>query len=163
MHPLKIAVLATVATAVSAENCNPSYNTTSAGECFDNCNSKAGKGLYSDWTDDSTSPNFLKSLSYMCNKGTSEYIAFMTTAGMCMVSCSNPDLFATEFSSACAWWQEHKNDTCSASNTSTSSNTTSSPSQSVAAASDSSKLSSFAFNIQTCAIAFAGIATYFLI
>lgn len=39
MHPLKIAVLATVATAVSAENCNPSYNTTSAGECFDNCNS----------------------------------------------------------------------------------------------------------------------------
>ncbi|ORE21699.1 hypothetical protein BCV71DRAFT_167306, partial [Rhizopus microsporus] len=103
---------AAAATAVSAQSCNPTYNTPSAGECFAKCNESAGKTFFSDWTSDPASPNFLKSLSLMCSKGTAEYMAFMTKAGMCMVSCSNPDLFNQEFASACAWWEQHKNDSC---------------------------------------------------
>lgn len=49
----------------------------------------------------------------MCSKGTSEYTAFMTTAGMCMAKCSDdPQLFNAEFAGACTWYAAHKNDTC---------------------------------------------------
>ncbi|KAI9257655.1 hypothetical protein BY458DRAFT_441181 [Sporodiniella umbellata] len=170
MHSLKIATLASIASvaSVSAANCNPSYNTPSAGECFSNCNKKAGKELYSDWTDDSSSPNFLKSLSFMCNKGTSEYMAFMTTGGMCMVSCSNPELFSNEFASACSWWQEHKNDTCDANGQGNNRTTlpskpenTQQPTEAKNTSSANGKMSPL--NAQTCAVFFAGIATYFLI
>ncbi|KAG1445135.1 hypothetical protein G6F56_010017 [Rhizopus delemar] len=125
MHSLILTTLvATLAAAVSAQNCNPTYNTPSAGPCFANCNEEAGKTFYSDWTSDSSSQNFLKSLTIMCNKGTSEYMAFMTKAGMCMVSCANPDLFNQEFASACAWWQLHKSDACDATSVTTAEVTT---------------------------------------
>ncbi|KAG0764760.1 hypothetical protein G6F57_007564 [Rhizopus arrhizus] len=164
MRSLTLVALSTLAAAVSAQNCNPTYNTTSAGPCFANCNEKAGKELYSDWTNDSTSPHFLKSLSFMCNKGTSEYMAFMTTAGMCMVSCSNPELFSTEFASACAWWQVHRNDTCSLSNQTTTSNSTSSNSSSSQSSTAKTSLaSSHANNLQVYVMAAAAAATYFLI
>ncbi|CAO3699888.1 unnamed protein product [Rhizopus stolonifer] len=117
-------LVATLATTVSAQNCNPTYNTPSVGPCFATCNEEAGKTFYSDWTSDSSSQNFLKSLTIMCNKGTSEYMAFMTKAGMCMVSCANPDLFNQEFASACAWWQLHKSDTCDATSVTTAEVTT---------------------------------------
>lgn len=63
---------------------------------------------------DHTSPNFLPSLKLMCTKGTTEYMAFMTQAGMCMAGCSgdDPELFVEEFAGACAWYAEHANDTC---------------------------------------------------
>lgn len=64
---------------------------------------------------DSTSDKFLASLKVMCTKGTSQYTAFMTTAGMCMASCSDPvELFNAEFAGACAWYAIHKDDTCAA-------------------------------------------------
>ena len=76
---------------------------------------------------DHTSSNFLASLTLMCNKGTSEYLAFMSKAGMCMAACTdNPELFNAEFAGACAWWAIHKNDTCGGS--SSTSNTTDSSS-----------------------------------
>ncbi|KAG1043650.1 hypothetical protein G6F43_011614 [Rhizopus delemar] len=162
MRSLTLVALSTIAAAVSAQNCNPTYNTTSAGPCFANCNEKAGKELYSDWTNDSASPNFLKSLSYMCNKGTSEYMAFMTTAGMCMVSCSNPELFSTEFASACAWWQVHRNDTCSSTTTSNSTSSSNSNSSQSSTA-KTSLASSHANNLQVYVLAAAAAATYFLI
>lgn len=96
----------------------------------------AGKTFFSDWTSDPASPNFIKSLSLMCNKGSAEYMAFMTKAGMCMVSCSNPESFSQEFASACAWWQEHKNDSCGSSNGSGQTTTSQpAPSQTIAASS----------------------------
>ncbi|KAI8377141.1 hypothetical protein EDC96DRAFT_494640 [Choanephora cucurbitarum] len=68
---------------------------------------------------DPDSPLFIKSLSVMCNKGTPEYLAFMTKAGMCMVNCpDDPTLFNNEFSGACSWYSQHKNDTCTVSNAS---------------------------------------------
>lgn len=38
MRSLTLIALSTIAAAVSAQNCNPTYNTTSAGPCFANCN-----------------------------------------------------------------------------------------------------------------------------
>ncbi|KAG0747639.1 hypothetical protein G6F22_005469 [Rhizopus arrhizus] len=91
-------------------------------------------------------------------------MAFMTTAGMCMVSCSNPELFSTEFASACAWWQVHRNDTCSLSNQTTTSNSTSSNSSSSQSSTAKTSLaSSHANNLQVYVMAAAAAATYFLI
>lgn len=62
---------------------------------------------------DPSSPLFLDSLKVMCVKGTSEYLAFMSTAGMCMAKCTDdPTLFADEFAGACSWYASHANDTC---------------------------------------------------
>lgn len=64
---------------------------------------------------DHTSDKFLASLKIMCVKGTVQYTAFMTTAGMCMAGCSDAqELFIAEFAGACAWYDIHKSDTCSA-------------------------------------------------
>lgn len=69
----------------------------------------------SGWTMDHTSPKFLDSLKLMCTKGTPEYTAFMTKAGMCMAGCKDdPELFNSEFAGACAWYAAHKSDTCDA-------------------------------------------------
>ncbi|KAI7889702.1 uncharacterized protein EV154DRAFT_513815 [Mucor mucedo] len=101
------------AAVASAANCNPSYNVAGSGDCFTACNVKAGQTYVSGWTMDSTSEKFLPSLKVMCTKGTSQYTAFMTTAGMCMATCSDPvELFNAEFAGACAWYAEHKDDVC---------------------------------------------------
>lgn len=64
---------------------------------------------------DHASPKFLDSLKLMCTKGTSEYMAFMTKAGMCMAGCSDPqELFINEFAGACSWYAAHKDDVCGA-------------------------------------------------
>lgn len=103
-------ILSTVlaaAAAVSAEtNCNPSYNNPTSGECFTNCNIKAGaKFLPNGFTMDAASPYFLDSLKLMCTKGTSEYTAFMTQGGMCMAGCKDdPTFFVEEFTDACTWY-----------------------------------------------------------
>ncbi|KAI8056516.1 uncharacterized protein B0P05DRAFT_591311 [Gilbertella persicaria] len=137
MHSTIVLTLATVAAAVttvsaSVNGCNPSYNVTSSGTCFTNCNVQAGSAYVSGWTMDPDSPLFIQSLSIMCNKGTSEYLAFMTKAGICMVNCpDDPTLFNTEFAGACAWYTEHKNDTCVIASTNTSSTSSSSSSSSV--------------------------------
>ncbi|KAI9357888.1 hypothetical protein BD770DRAFT_410702 [Pilaira anomala] len=108
-----IALVIAAATAVIAKDCNPTYNTPGSGECFTNCNIQAGKVFYPDWTMDHTSDKFLDSLKLMCTKGTSQYTAFMTKAGMCMMGCTDPqELFNNEFAGACAWYAEHKDDKC---------------------------------------------------
>lgn len=62
---------------------------------------------------DHTSDKFLDSLKLMCSKGTSQYTAFMTKAGICMMGCTEPqELFNNEFAGACAWYAEHKDDKC---------------------------------------------------
>ncbi|CAO3683055.1 unnamed protein product [Rhizopus stolonifer] len=106
---------ATFIASTLAANCNPSYNVAGSGECYTNCNIKAGEKYVSGWTMDYTSELFIKSLSIMCNKTGPNYTSFMTTAGICMAGCteSNPDDFNNEFAGACAWWNVHKNDTCS--------------------------------------------------
>lgn len=87
---------------------------------------------------DHTSSNFIASLTLMCNKGTSEYLAFMSKAGMCMAGCTDdPELFNAEFAGACAWWAIHKNNTCGGSS-STSNTTDSSGSASAGTAQSSS-------------------------
>ncbi|KAI9282081.1 hypothetical protein BC943DRAFT_329134 [Umbelopsis sp. AD052] len=121
LYLLAIAAGSSVATA--ATNCNPSYNATTSPTCIANCNKKAGQGLWADWTDDPTSTNFVKSLSFQCEKGTPNYMAFMTSAGVCMTSCSTDDqsAFKTEFQQACQWYTSHTNDTCSGTSATTSS------------------------------------------
>lgn len=88
---------------------------------------------------DHTSSNFIPSLTLMCNKGTSEYLAFMSKAGMCMAGCSDdPELFNAEFAGACAWWAIHKNDTCGGSSSTSNTTDSSSGSASAGAAQSSS-------------------------
>ncbi|KAI7901601.1 uncharacterized protein BX663DRAFT_418034, partial [Cokeromyces recurvatus] len=134
---LSVTLALATAVAVSAQNCNPTYNVASSGECFTNCNIKTGQKYLSGWTMDHTSPLFIDSLNLMCTKGTAEYLAFMSEAGICMSRCpDNPALFADEFAGACAWYAQHKNDTCTDSPNTTnttiasSSTTNSSPSNS---------------------------------
>lgn len=92
---------------------------------------------------DHTSPNFLASLTLMCNKGTSEYLAFMSKAGMCMAGCSDdPELFNAEFAGACAWWAIHKNDSCGGSASTSNTTAASSGSASSGSASASAAQSS---------------------
>lgn len=128
---------------------------------------------------DHTSPNFIPSLTLMCNKGTSEYLAFMSKAGMCMAACSDdPELFNAEFAGACAWWATHKNDKCGevgASSNSTAapaaSGSASSSASSAGAAQSSSAVAGNAAstsaagqtsaNLQSLAIALAAGAAYF--
>ncbi|KAI8971509.1 hypothetical protein BDF20DRAFT_884888 [Mycotypha africana] len=111
-----LALVAAAATVVSSQDCNPSYNVPSSSECFTNCNTQAGSKYVAGWTMDHTSENFLPSLKLMCTKGTSEYLAFMTQAGMCMAKCpDDPTLFSNEFAGACAWYEQHKNDQCGSS------------------------------------------------
>jgi hypothetical protein len=76
----------------------------------------AGQDFVPGWTMDHTSPKFLDSLKLMCTKGTSEYMAFMTKAGMCMTRCTNDpqELFINEFAGACGWYSAHKDDVCGA-------------------------------------------------
>ncbi|GAA5806882.1 hypothetical protein MFLAVUS_000230 [Mucor flavus] len=107
-----IAIALTAATAVSAV-CNPSYNVTTSGECFTGCNVEAGNNFLPGWTMDPASDKFIPSLKLMCSKGTVQYTAFMTKAGMCMMKCTDPqELFNNEFAGACGWYAEHKDDPC---------------------------------------------------
>ncbi|KAL7314826.1 hypothetical protein PS15m_006345 [Mucor circinelloides] len=172
---LAIAVVAAAAFAVSAEDCNPSYNVPTSGTCFTNCNVNAGNTFMSGWTMDHTSPNFIPSLTLMCNKGTSEYLAFMSKAGMCMAACSDdPELFNAEFAGACAWWATHKDDKCG--EVGASSNSTAAPAASGSASSAGTAQSSSAVagnaasasaagqtsaNLQSLVIALAAGAAYF--
>ncbi|GAN03003.1 hypothetical protein MAM1_0032c02453 [Mucor ambiguus] len=172
---LAIAAVAAAAIAVSAEDCNPSYNVATSGTCFTNCNVNAGNSFVSGWTMDHTSPNFISSLTLMCNKGTSEYLAFMSKAGMCMAGCpDDQSLFNNEFAGACAWWAEHKNDKCGevgASSNSTASGSASASASSAGAAQSSASVADNAAstsaagqtsaNIQTLVVALAAGAAYF--
>ncbi|GAA5796928.1 hypothetical protein HPULCUR_002306 [Helicostylum pulchrum] len=114
------AVLAFVSTAVSAAPataaaaCNPSYDVATSTPCFTACNVKAGEKFVSGWTMDSSSPLFIKSLAVMCEKSSPDFSAFMTAAGTCMTGCTgdDPELFNKEFAGACAWYTDHKTDTC---------------------------------------------------
>ncbi|KAI9281513.1 hypothetical protein BY458DRAFT_574888 [Sporodiniella umbellata] len=112
---------ATLIASSLAANCNPSYNVPGSGECYTNCNIKAGQKYVPGWTMDHTSELFLKSLAIMCNKSGPNYGMFMTTAGICMAGCKNddPEQFNKEFAGACGWWNTHKNDTCDAKTTTT--------------------------------------------
>lgn len=122
---------------------------------------------------DHTSPNFIASLTLMCNKGTSEYLAFMSKAGLCMAGCSDDQaLFNNEFAGACAWWAEHKNDKCGevgASSNSTAATSASASSsgaaQSSSAVADNAASTSAAgqtsANVQNLVIALAAGAAYF--
>ncbi|KAG0164102.1 hypothetical protein DFQ30_010512, partial [Apophysomyces sp. BC1015] len=115
MHSLAlVGTLALGSVASAAASCNPSYSVPSAGDCIKDCNQKAGTGLYEDWTNDPASPNFLKSLYYQCERGTEDYMTFMTNAGICMTACNKEQqaAFGKEFSAACQWYGEHKNDKC---------------------------------------------------
>ncbi|KAK4509030.1 uncharacterized protein ATC70_007379 [Mucor velutinosus] len=134
------AAIATFATSAFAANCNPSYNTPGSTECFTKCNVNAGQKWVPGWTMDHTSELFLDSLALMCNKSGPNYGSFMATAGMCMARCTgdDPELFNAEFAGACAWWNTHKNDKCSAATTTvktTSSSTTTKTSSSTTKAS----------------------------
>lgn len=124
---------------------------------------------------DHTSPNFIPSLTLMCNKGTSEYLAFMSKAGMCMAGCPDDQaLFNNEFAGACAWWAEHKNDKCGevgASPNATASASASASASSAGAAQSSSAVADSAAStsaagqasakVQNLVIALAAGAAYF--
>ncbi|KAI9485256.1 MAG: hypothetical protein EXX96DRAFT_471815 [Benjaminiella poitrasii] len=112
----KTTTKAAATTTSAATNCNPSYNVPGSTECYTNCNIQAGQKWVSGWTMDHTSPLFLDSLALMCDRTGANYGSFMATAGMCMAGCTgdDPELFNQEWASACAWWAEHKADTCDA-------------------------------------------------
>ncbi|ORE02472.1 hypothetical protein BCV72DRAFT_297726 [Rhizopus microsporus var. microsporus] len=119
------AVAVSLFTSAFAANCNPSYNVPGSGECYTNCNIKAGQKFVPGWTMDHTSELFIKSLTVMCDKSGPNYASFMTTAGICMAGCkdSDPEDFNKEFAGACAWWNAHKNDKCDSKTTTTSTTT----------------------------------------
>jgi hypothetical protein len=107
-------VASSVSAAPAATDCNPTYNVAPSTPCFTQCNVDAGQEWVPGWTMDSTSPYFISSLALMCTKTGPYYRAFMTKAGTCMSKCTgdDPELFNVEFRDACAWWAEHKYDTC---------------------------------------------------
>ncbi|KAI9491710.1 hypothetical protein BDB00DRAFT_766657 [Zychaea mexicana] len=110
-----VIVLGYFAASAAAADCNPSYNVTAGPECISNCRQKAGSAMWSDYTTDPTSPNYIESLSYECVKGTPTYTTFMTQSGICMMSCSSDDQADygnREHTEACAWYTEHSSDTC---------------------------------------------------
>ncbi|KAK9763160.1 hypothetical protein K7432_010421 [Basidiobolus ranarum] len=82
--------------------------------CITNCNTKAGKELFSNYSNDPTSPEFIKSLSYECDSANPERTSFMTKAGICMVACTKEeqDGYTNGYKAFCGWYQEHKSDTC---------------------------------------------------
>lgn len=72
---------------------------------------------------DPTSDKFIPSLKLMCSKGTSQYTAFMSKAGMCMMKCNDPqELFNNEFAGACGWYAAHKDDVCTEGDSTTTDN-----------------------------------------
>ncbi|KAI8347235.1 hypothetical protein B0O80DRAFT_465842 [Mortierella sp. GBAus27b] len=83
MRASVVALIAAVAAVANALD----YPFQSDGPCVSKCLSDAGKSLYSSWTDDPNSPNFIESLSYAHERGTDKYRNFMTKAGMCMGPC----------------------------------------------------------------------------
>ncbi|KAI9321486.1 hypothetical protein BX666DRAFT_985328 [Dichotomocladium elegans] len=112
---VSVLAVAGYASVAAAQNCNPSYNFSSVSSCISECNKKAGLEQYADYTEDPNSPNFIKSLSYRCAKGTPAYTQFMTTSGICMMSCPKADQDAftqTEFGQVCTWYSQHMNDAC---------------------------------------------------
>ncbi|KAL7325210.1 hypothetical protein PS15p_207726 [Mucor circinelloides] len=137
------AAIATFATSAFAANCNPSYNVPGSTECFTACNVKNGQKWVPGWTMDHTSELFLDSLALMCNKSGPNYGSFMAAAGMCMAGCTgdDPELFNAEFAGACAWWNTHKNDKCTAATT-TAKTTSSTSTSSTKTSSSTSKSSS---------------------
>ena len=71
--------------------------------------------MWSEWTDDPASLNFIESLSYKCQRGDPAYTAFMTQSGTCMMNCSeseNSDYGNREHPDSCRWYEAHKDDTC---------------------------------------------------
>ncbi|KAG2227777.1 hypothetical protein INT45_002015 [Circinella minor] len=96
-------------------NCNPSYTIDEPAACVKECKINAGRALWSEWTDNPASPNFIESLSYKCQRGDPVYTAFMTQSGTCMMNCSeseNSDYGNREHPDSCKWYEEHKDDTC---------------------------------------------------
>ncbi|KAI8146164.1 hypothetical protein BJV82DRAFT_497777, partial [Fennellomyces sp. T-0311] len=101
--------------ALVAANCNPSYNVAGYGDCTKQCKVNAGRELYADWTDDPTSPNFIESLKYKCERGFPAYTTFMTVSGTCLLgSCSKEEQqdYSREHAESCEWYAAHKDDTC---------------------------------------------------
>ncbi|KAI7857371.1 hypothetical protein BDC45DRAFT_578855 [Circinella umbellata] len=126
---LVLVLLGSSSILVSA-NCNPSYTIDDPAACVKECKISAGRALWSEWTDDPASPNFIESLSYKCQRGDPVYTAFMTQSGTCMMNCSeseNSDYGNREHPDSCKWYEEHKNDTC---DSSSSDNASPSPSDS---------------------------------
>ncbi|KAL4401731.1 hypothetical protein ACI68E_001378 [Malassezia pachydermatis] len=108
-----LAILAT-AGLVAAE-CDVKFPEINEPQCIKDCNEQAGQSLWPDWTNDPKSPNFMKSLSYMCVRGTPQYIDFMTKGGQCMTKCSGPDqsAFAKNYGRICGFYDAYeKNNDC---------------------------------------------------
>lgn len=100
----------------------------------------------------------------MCGKGTPQYTAFMTSAGTCMMSCTQDEqnAFSTkEFPEACAWYNEHKDDSCNSSSGSASPNSTSSGETSNSSTNSESAASTLAILGYTSALAVG--AAYYLV
>ncbi|ORZ00938.1 hypothetical protein BCR43DRAFT_511873 [Syncephalastrum racemosum] len=160
--------LAGILAPVEAIDCSSSYNVTAGSDCIENCKKSAGTTLYSDYTTDPSSPNFIKSLSYECAKGTPDYTAFMSSSGTCMMGCSSTeqqDYGSREYAQTCAWYAEHKDDTCdgSSSSASTSASSSKAPSGSSSTESSSSSAStesqdqSAAFSLKPLSFFSAGL------
>ncbi|ORY07641.1 hypothetical protein K493DRAFT_295445 [Basidiobolus meristosporus CBS 931.73] len=87
-------------------------------QCIENCNIKAGKGLMAEYTRDPKSSDFINSLELECKQGPRR-MTFMKDAGLCMSSCSSDDQmqYATLYPSTCKWYDLHKDDPVTKSNT----------------------------------------------
>ncbi|WFD28760.1 hypothetical protein MNAN1_003774, partial [Malassezia nana] len=96
-------------------DCNVSYDVQPEPKCISDCNRKAGQSMWRDWTDDPSSPNFIKSMGFMCERGTPNYMTFMTKGGECMMKCSkaDQDTFTQTFGQICNFYNDYtKNPDC---------------------------------------------------
>jgi len=104
-----------IAAGLVAADCGVRYNVKPEPTCIADCNRKAGQGIWDEWTDDPTSPNFVKSLSYMCDKSSPKHIEFMMESGICMTKCSKEDqnIFREAYGQTCNFYQAYsKNPDC---------------------------------------------------
>ncbi|KAI8065521.1 hypothetical protein BC940DRAFT_276144 [Gongronella butleri] len=121
-------VVAGLASVVAAQNCNPSWNVTSAGTCMDNCAIQAGSAVMPNFSLNSTSADFVSSLAVECDRANINYVAFMTKAGTCWLGCPKDeqnDYTQRAFNQTCAWYKAHKDDKCAAAGNSSSSSSNS--------------------------------------
>ncbi|WFD28995.1 hypothetical protein MNAN1_004014 [Malassezia nana] len=72
-------------------HCDVTYSVQPEPECIPDCNRQAGQSVWKNWTDNPKSPNFIKSLNFICERDTQDYMNFRTKGGICMVKCSKQD------------------------------------------------------------------------
>ncbi|KAK9760417.1 hypothetical protein K7432_015551 [Basidiobolus ranarum] len=106
----KLLVSIAVATVVSAST---EFPYASPSDCITSCTVQAGKQCFAQYTEDSTSVDFIQSLACLCD-GDAKTTAFLDSSSKCFVAskCTSKDISLAKNLEApiCNWYNAHKSD-----------------------------------------------------